>query len=249
MFEPRRYRENMGRDRFESFGVAFKETDLWIGVDRESFRSEMADFVLTRISELRSEIEAYCEVDELFLKELSPYDGADSASPVVSRMFEYGRRADVGPMASVAGVFAQEIGQIIDAEFGVGEIVVENGGDLFLKVRAPVVISAFAGLSPLSEKVGLKIDPEYSPLGICTSSGTVGHSFSLGKADAVVVVCQEAGLADAYATSFCNKIRGEEDVEPVLDEIAEESPILGALIVVEERLGVRGVFPLEILRC
>jgi len=248
LFEARFYRRNIGENRFKYFTVTFMETDLWIGIDRQSFRKEMIDFALTRTKNIRRQIEEYCKRDTKFLSALSPYEVYEFAPPVVKRMSAFGEAAEVGSMAAVAGVFAQEVGQRIETEFGVKEIVIENGGDIYLNVKEPAIISIYAGSSPLSEKVGLTIGPAYSPLGICTSSGNVGHSFSFGKANAVVIVCKETGLADAYATSFCNKVQQEEDIESVLNETSKVEEILTALVILNERLGVQGVFPLEILR-
>jgi ApbE superfamily uncharacterized protein (UPF0280 family) len=247
LFEPRLYRRGMGNDRFAHFTVDYKETDMWIGIDRYSFKGEMANFALLNIMKMRDELESYGRSDTIFLKTLSPYKSTERAPQIVLKMCEYGKRAQVGPMASVAGVFSQMIGRLIEAKFHVREIIVENGGDIYLNVKKPVIISVYAGGSPLSKKIGIKIDPGYSPLGVCTSSGTVGHSFSHGKADAVVIICKDAGLADAYATAFGNKIHGAQDIGSVLEEIAEENAILGALIVVKDKLGIRGDFPLEIL--
>jgi len=148
-------------------------------------------------------------------------------------------------MASVAGAFAYQVGKSIETEFKLNDIMVENGGDIYLNTRESVIISVFAGASPLSEKVGIRVDPEHSPIGICTSSGTVGHSLSFGKADAVVIICKDPALADAYATSFCNKVKREEDIESVLDEIGGVKEIMGALVIFRERVGIIGIFPLE----
>jgi len=247
LFEPRIYRKHMRRQRFKSFTVEFKETDLWIGIDKASFTHEMIDFAFEMVKKTRKQIEDYSAKDQLFLEALSPYSLQCSMPPIVEKMFRASKKAKVGPMAAVAGAFAQQVGKSIETKFNIDEIVVENGGDIYLNVKKSTVISVFAGNSPLSEKIGLKINPEYSPLGICTSSGSVGHSLSFGKADAVVIVCKDPALADAYATYFCNNVREEKDVETVLNEIGEIGEILEALIVFKERMGIRGIFPLEIL--
>lgn len=246
MFEPRDYRKGMGDDRFVSFEAVFRETDLWIGVDPGSFKEGMADFTLQSIRRLRDQLDGWAKEDNRFLHALSPYQERENPPRIVHRMMDHGRRAEVGPMASVAGVLAQEIGRSIDRRFGVEEIVVENGGDIWAKIRTPLSFSVFAGRSPLSCRVGLTVDPAHSPFGMATSSGTVGHSFSFGKADAVVVVCRDAGLADAYATAFCNQVKTEGDIEPILDRIGEIDEIWGILIVMNGRMGVRGVFPLHL---
>jgi ApbE superfamily uncharacterized protein (UPF0280 family) len=246
MVEPRFYRKGMGEGRFVSFETALRETDLWIGVDRESFQEEMADFVRKDLGRLRTLLDGWAKRDSHFLNALSPYEVLGDTPPLVHCMMDHGRKAGVGPMASVAGALAQEIGRSLDRSFNVEEIVVENGGDIWGKIKTPLPFSVFAGSSPLSQKVGLTVDPGHSPFGMATSSGKVGHSFSFGKADAVVVVCRDAGLADAYATAFCNQVKTEGDIEPVLGRIGEIDEIWGTLIVMNGRIGVRGAFPIYI---
>ncbi len=245
MFEPRTYRALMESARFGSFTVVHRESDLWIGVDRPSFSREMPDVSLRKIRDLRETVDRYADEDSLFLGSLVPYESNVEKPPVVCKMFGFAHKADVGPMASVAGVFAQEIGESLMQAFDIQEIVVENGGDIFLFVRSEVHVAVFAGDSPFSQRVGLTIDPVCMPLGICTSSGTVGHSLSFGKADAVMIVSREAGLADAYATSFCNRIQNGDDLDPVLEAIGMKEDIEGAMIVINDRLGVRGRFPMR----
>jgi hypothetical protein len=59
------------------------------------------------------------------------------------------------------------------------------------------VVGVFAGdWSPFSHQVGLRITPSMLPLGVCTSSGTIGPSFSYGVADAVVVLAPDVALAE-----------------------------------------------------
>jgi ApbE superfamily uncharacterized protein (UPF0280 family) len=107
-------------------------------------------------------------------------------------------------------------------------------------------VSVFAGHSPLSEKIGLRIEAKKSPLGICTSSGTVGHSLSFGKADAVMIVCRNALLADGFATTFANQIQTADDINPVLEKIESDKDILSALLVKDDKMGIVGEFELRI---
>jgi ApbE superfamily uncharacterized protein (UPF0280 family) len=133
------------------------------------------------------------------------------------------------------------------SNFSVKELVIENGGDIFALLKHKLVLSVFAGNSPLSEKIGLKITPGVSPLGICTSAGTVGPSLSFGKADAVVVVAKDVLVADAFATAFGNKVKSPADVEKVTDEAKNHPEILSLLIICEDRAGVWGEFEIKIL--
>lgn len=105
-------------------------------------------------------------------------------------------------------------------------------------------IAVFAGASPLSERVGLRIRAEEGPVGICTSSGTVGPSLSLGKADAVMVVCRDAALADTYATAFANEIQSADDIPACLKRMKQKEDILAAIAIKEDKIGISGIFEL-----
>ena len=56
------------------------------------------------------------------------------------------------------------------------EVIVENGGDIYLRSLVTRTVGIYARKSPLTDKIGLEIAEENTSLGICTSSGTVGHS-------------------------------------------------------------------------
>jgi ApbE superfamily uncharacterized protein (UPF0280 family) len=111
-----------------------------------------------------------------------------------------------------------------------------------------VEIAVFAGESPLSGKVGLHIPKQEFPLGICTSSGTVGPSLSFGKADAVMIVCRDVLLADSYATAMANKIQTADDLQPVIEHISANNDILGALAVKDDRMAVCGRYELRLFK-
>jgi ApbE superfamily uncharacterized protein (UPF0280 family) len=98
-------------------------------------------------------------------------------------------------MASVAGFFSEKVGKFL-AHYS-RDVIVENGGDIWMKSNRIRRVGIFAGSSPFSQRIGLEIGPKRTPLGICTSSATVGHSLSFGKADAVVILAPSAILADA----------------------------------------------------
>jgi ApbE superfamily uncharacterized protein (UPF0280 family) len=101
-------------------------------------------------------------------------------------------------------------------------------------------VGIYAGSSPLSLKVGIRIAPEDSPLGICTSSGTVGPSLSFGKADAVCILSASAALADAAATAVGNLVREEKDMESGLERAKSIEGVLGCLLILADRMGVWG---------
>ena len=192
----RNYRQRMG-GRFRTFTASYKETDLWVGVDPASYSARMDDFATSLARRHRLDLEAYIARRPRFLSSLVPIAPDPEAPALAAAMIAASAAAGVGPMAAVAGAFAAFVGAALAAEFACREAVVENGGDLWLSFEEEIELSVFAGDSPLSERIGVSLPPSLSPLGVCTSSGTVGPSLSLGKADAAMVASGTATLETA----------------------------------------------------
>jgi ApbE superfamily uncharacterized protein (UPF0280 family) len=153
-------------------------------------------------------------------------------------MSESARKVGVGPMASVAGAIAEFVGNELLAFSP--EIIIENGGDIFLKSLKKRLIGIYAGKSPLSGKIGLEINEQDTPLGVCSSSGTVGHSLSYGKADAVVVLSKSATLADAAATAIGNLIVEPSDIPRGIEFAKGIESLLGIIIIKDDKMGLWG---------
>ncbi len=233
IYEPRTYRNRVRGKDLVSFNVTVKETDLYIRA-RKNLRSKAERLV----EKYRGILEKYIERNPEFLTTLEPFSTGDGAPLIVRSMAESAAAAGVGPMAAVAGAIAEYVGKEL-LEYS-PEVIVENGGDIFMKSLSKRTVSIYAGDSPLSNRIALEIEPEDTPFGICTSSGTVGHSLSYGKADAVVILSPSASLADAVATAVCNKIRTADDIPAGL-EFAETIPGLkGTIIIIGDKIGVRG---------
>lgn len=247
-YEQRFYRNKFNTTRFKGIEIKHLETDLWIGVDPESFKPEMQEVALATVKELRQKLDDYMKTEPEFAKTLKPFQPKESAPIEAKQIALAAGKAGIGPMASVAGLFAREAGEAISQNFSVKELVIENGGDIFAQLKNELVLSVFAGDSPLSEKIGLKITPETSPLGICTSAGTVGPSLSFGNSDAVMVVAKNVLVADAFATAFGNKIKSPDDVEKVINEANIHPEILSLLIICEDKIGIWGEFEIKILK-
>jgi ApbE superfamily uncharacterized protein (UPF0280 family) len=158
-------------------------------------------------------------------------------------MLDAARAAGVGPMAAVAGAIAEFVGKELLAA-GTAEIIIENGGDIFLHRNKDCLVSIFAGRSPLSQKVGIRVPVAHLPLGVCTSSGAVGHSLSLGKADSVTVLARSTPLADAVATRLGNEVSVEDDIDRALQTAQSFPDILGVVIILGDRLGAWGAVDL-----
>lgn len=247
LFEPRTYRNSFSKERFRSFVITYKDSDLWIGVDHDSFKEEMAELALSKLKAIRDELEAYLEVDPFFKKSLKPCPVQETAPRMAKEMAATAEKAGVGPMAAVAGNFSEIIGQTLLENFSIGELVIENGGDIFMLLKNTLVMSIFAGESPLSGMVGLEIDAEQTPLGICTSAGTIGPSLSFGKADAVMIACKQTALADAFATGFGNLIKKPGDVGKVLKRTERFEEIISAVLICDDQIGIRGKFEMKML--
>ncbi len=244
----RTYRKQFNTHRFSGFQISLRETDLWIGVNPDSFHEKMKDCVLSRIKELRENLDKYINTEPLFAKSLEPFQPSENAPSEAKEMALASAKAGIGPMAAVAAVFAREAGKTILQNFPVKELIIENGGDIFANLKNNLIISIFAGESPLSGKTGIEIPGETGKLGICTSSGTVGPSMSFGKADAVMVICNDILIADALATAIGNEVKAPADIERAL-KISEKYPeIRSILIICKDKLGIRGEFQLKSLK-
>lgn len=220
--------------------VQHLETELFICADKR------CDVIADKaVCDLRAQLDAYIAAHPLFLHSLEPLDPEPDAPQVVKVMCRAARKAGVGPMAAVAGAFSACVGQEILKTSS--QVIVENGGDIFIKTNEPKTAAIYAGNSPLNMKVGIKIDSVAMPMSVCTSAGTVGPSISFGKADAAVVVSLDAYLADACATRLGNEIKSAADIEKALDIIMRIEGITGALAIAGDVCGALGDIQIEAL--
>jgi len=221
------------------FEVVIEETDLQVQVSEEGDAGEARPAVEAAVREARTALEDEIALRPGFGTSLEPLKNPRGVKGMVRGMYEVGRKAGVGPMAAVAGAVAEYVGRRLAEQFR--DVIVENGGDVFLKSEAPRTVAVYAGQSPLSEKIGVVIPPTQG-LGICTSSGTVGHSHSEGKADAALVICEDVSLADAAATALGNRVRCAADIEHAMKWASELDGVLQALVVLDAHMGVWGQF-------
>lgn len=242
----RTYRDHFRKDRWNYFVVHFKETDLCIGVDKNSWHTDIPEFTNQFIRELRNGMDHWIAKHPGYAQALVPFAVTADAPLIFQEMSAIAEKSGIGPMSAVAGAVAEKTGEALKKQFHVREVIVENGGDIYADIEEDLDISVFAGASPLSEKIGLHIEAAYAPLGICTSSGTVGPSLSFGKADAVMIVCRDVKLADTYATAFANRIQTVEDIADCMDKIREKQDILAAIVIKDDQTGICGQFELKL---
>lgn len=233
IYQERAYRNYVKAESLIKFEIIEKETDLLILANKNLY-----DKALALVLKYRGEIERYIDSDQHFAKTYSPCRVRYDAPPIIKEMAAAARKAKVGPMAAVAGAISEFVGKDLLALSD--EIIVENGGDIFLKINQPRKVGLYAGNSPFSEKIALEIEPQEAPFAVCTSSGTVGHSFSFGKADAVVVIAKSTPLADAAATAIGNVVKEISDIDHGLKLAKKIRGLDGVLIVKDDQMGALG---------
>jgi len=231
--QKRLYRNRVQPTHLVSFTVTVKETDLSICADK-ALGADARELVFQQ----RSIIESFIERYPAFLKSLQPWKPPGPAPRIIGDMADAGEKAGVGPMAAVAGAIAEHVGSGLLHRCR--EVIVENGGDIFLKTEDPVVVGLFAGNSPLSFKFGIRIKPENNPVSLCTSSGTVGHSKSFGKSDAVSVKAKSCPLADAAATAIGNRVGSKKDIKQAMDFGRSITGVTGLVIIIGDEMGAWG---------
>jgi ApbE superfamily uncharacterized protein (UPF0280 family) len=241
MHKPRFYRHWIKDSDLVSFEVAVKQTDLYI-----RSRRNLKDKALDSMLKHRGSLEAYIERHPLFLTTLDTYQAEAEAPAIIKEMARVSQLTGVGPMAAVAGAIAEAVGRDLLAFSP--EVIVENGGDIFLKISKKRLVGIYAGQSFFTKKLGLEIMPRETPLGIGTSSGTVGHSLSFGDADAVIALSSSAALADAAATALGNMVKVADDIPEAIVRARSIEGLCGVVIIVGDKMGVWGrvrIMPLE----
>jgi len=241
MREPRFYRHWIKDDDLVSFEVVVEQTDLYIR-SRRNLKDKALDSVLKH----RGPLESYIGRHPLFLTTLDPYQVEAEAPAIVKEMARVSQLTGVGPMAAVAGAIAEAVGRDLLAFSP--EVIVENGGDIFLKISKKRLVGVYAGQSSFTRKVALEVMPRETPLGVCTSSGTVGHSLSLGSADAVIVLSPSTALADAAATALGNMVKAADDIPQAIEKAQTIEGLRGVVVIVGDKMGVWGkvkLVPLE----
>ncbi len=212
-----------------SMRVVIEETDVTIRADSKESASSAAEAVKLH----RSELDRYVAKDPAFVTAKVPVRTLEGAPEVAKLMSRAAEPFGVGPMAAVAGAIAE-----LAARASEPTVIVDNGGDVQVRTRRSVVVGLYVSDDhPLSGRIGFEIE---GALGVCTSSGKFGHSYSAGKADAVTVFAERASLADAAATAICNLTFGDDPEAAVQRALEFADDFTGDLI--EAAVVIRGDF-------
>jgi len=202
----------------------------------------LKDRVCAEIVHQRSLLEAYIARHAEFHEAYLPVETLPDAPSIARRMAAAAARVgEVGPMAAVAGAMAEFAGcAALDA--GADSVIIENGGDLFMKTQETITVGLYSGESGIRDQLAFRVDPAETPLAICSSS-RMGHSTSLGNCDLATVVAHDTALADAAATHAANCVKVADDIAPTLDAIMLLEGVTGVLIAQGEQLGMAGTLP------
>jgi uncharacterized protein len=227
------YRKNISiKDKY-FYRLRYKYTDLFITSDRDILK-ELEEPVVS----FYSEIEEIILNDRAFTNSLVPVKERDYYPGSIKRMCRAAYKFRVGPMAAVAGAVCDRIAEKISGSCGF--LMIENGGDVFIKSSTPVKIGLFSSKSSFSGRLNIVIDAKQTPCGICSSSGTMGHSLSLGRSDLVTVMAGSATMADAAATAVANSILENTDIEKSISIYKKYKEVKGIIIIKDGRIGIWG---------
>jgi ApbE superfamily uncharacterized protein (UPF0280 family) len=231
--EDRYYRSVIDTARWTSFRTRVETTDLLIRAGKDlSVKAEQI------VKELRGEIRKHIGMQEEFLTSYSPVKRLPRRPEIINNMYRASELTDTGPMASVAGAIAESLGNLLLQE--TEEIIIENGGDVWLKVTEPVLINILSKSVYFHDNIILKIYPDKTPCGICTSSGKIGYSFSYGRADSATVISGDAAFADAAATGACNLITNEDSLMDALAYCMKMEKTRGTVLIFRDRMALQG---------
>lgn len=226
-----------GRD-LAYFNIRIKESDLAIGVDRTVLTDSLVSLCRRELIGLRTQLEYYIELQPEFKTSFVPIKLMEGAPEIARIMAGAALLTGVGPMAAVAGAVAQKMGEML-AQYS-SEVIVENGGDIYLRSYQERTVAVFAGESKFSHRIAVKVNSNGRPLGICTSSGTVGPSISLGKADAVLIKASSPALADAAASQAANQVQTENDLMKAIEAVRNIPGIEGILAIKADKMAAWG---------
>jgi len=235
----RDYRDRMGAADLTAFSVKVQQTDLRILAERD-----LTEEATRSAGIARRTVEAWIESDPDFGRSLVPVECPTDAPRIIREMCAAGQAAGVGPMAAVAGAIAERIAR--DLAPVSPNVIVENGGDVYIMGDRERTALIFAGASPLSNRVGLVIPADRQPISVCTSSGTVGPSLSFGKADAAVIATENGALADAVASAVGNRVQTAEDLEAAVEVGAAIPGVIHVVGIIDDRMAAWG--ELELVR-
>ena len=224
--------ENLIKETF-----TLKESSCTIISDKQQAIQAAKD----SIKRNRQELELYIRANPKFLNALTPI--AAPEKPFVAKlMAQAAQKAGVGPMAAVAGAIA-DLAVAGMKLVGCEVAVVEDGGEISAASNRPVDVAVAAGEEPLSKRFGFRLSD--FPIGVATSSGRFSHALSFGDAEAAIVFCKNAALADAAATAVGNMVKGDAEagIQAGINKGLSIEGVESVLIIYKGQVGTAGKIP------
>ena len=229
----KQYRKAVNAKDLTFYRVTYKQTDLLVGSEKNHH-----DIILDAIINARDILDEHIENNTNFLESLTPIGYNVHDNIIVKNMCDASKKADVGPMATVAGAFSKVAFDAINTLSY--EIIIENGGDLLIRSKKDRVVALYAGKSALSMTLGVLVKGSNKPIGICSSAGKIGHSISFGNADLAMVMSEDVYLADGLATKLGNLIQSKADLKPAVEKIFNSDSVIAAIGIIDENIAVIG---------
>ena len=232
-YTQRFYRRWQNPPGLHFFSVHYRETDLAIYAAQD-----LSHRAYELVKQYRKHIEDTIKKHPEFKTSLSPVNITSSHS-IINEMLEKATLTGVGPMAGVAGAMAEYVGKELLSS--TNEIIIENGGDIFIKTLKDRTVLVYAGEeSPFKDMIRIKLRNRKNGFGVCTSSRSIGHSLSFGNTDAVVVIASSTIIADCLATALGNMVKRKDDIEEALKFAESFNEIEGGLIIIDDLMAAFG---------
>lgn len=233
------YQKNISTSGKYSCRLAYKYTELYITSDTDisgKLRGPLISFY--------EQLEKAIKENKEFEESLAPLKIDKSCPAAVRDMCRSAALFDVGPMAAVAGTICDTIAREVSGACSF--LMIENGGDAYIKSENTVKASLFTGSRYFPENIDISIGPGSTPCGLCSSSGMIGHSFSMGKSDLVTVMSGSTAEADAAATAIANAVKTRSDVDRIMEKYTHHSHLKGLIILKDDRMAAWGDLQLAV---
>lgn len=222
--------------------IDINETHIMLSTDLKNHN--LNQFIKNERKQLEKYIQKYPEFKLSLEKLINP--NPENNPEIINLMYKTSKEVKIGPMASVAGTISElSLNHLIKQNTKTS--IIENGGDIALINDKKIICGIYSNNEILGNQIGFKLKPNKKPIGICTSSGKIGHSISFGNSEAVTIISNSASLSDGLATKIANEVKGntnQEAVENALDYSESYKDLFkGALIISGDSIGTIGKLP------
>lgn len=231
---------DLGDKMKEKFHIEYGETAITVICDGTFFKTFQKGVV-----EAYSIVENNILSDPVFGKTFDPYVPSENCHALIKRMCSASVKANVGPMAAVAGAISEYVSEYV-TERGCDDFIIDNGGDIAIRSDRSVTVGMYGG--KIADGTVMDIPPHDGIYGVCSSSGKVGHSFSEGIANIATVFSRSPILADACATRLGNIVKSENDLKSAVEDICSVNGVDGCIAMCGESVALGGDVP-NMRRC